>query len=104
MWYEFKDRWLWRDGDVRERRDYSADAQNSSSLLDADTVRACVFELAGGEDDEADADTGENAGIKADSGTSPASTITSDDSGGSVWLRKQRARLTCSTVSGIHFG
>jgi hypothetical protein len=43
-------------------------------------MRACVFELASGEDDDADADTlaGADADIKVDLGISPASPITSD--------------------------
>ena len=58
---------LWRDGDVGERLDYSANAPNSSSWLDADKVRACVLEPAGSEVDDADAGTGADADIKVDS-------------------------------------
>jgi hypothetical protein len=63
-----------RDSDVRKRRVYSADTPNSSSLPDTDTVLcACVFELAGGEDNDTGVDP------KVFSGTGLASTTTPDD-------------------------
>ena len=76
-------------------------------MLDADTVRTYVFELAGVEDDDADADAG--ADTKVDSSTSPASTTTSDDarmndgSGGSDGSpdsgRGSRAPLRLASIS-----
>jgi hypothetical protein len=71
---------LRRDSDERKKRSYSADTPNSSSLLDTDAVFcACVFELTGVEDDDADAEAGTDADAdtKVDSSTRPAST--SDD-------------------------
>ena len=76
---------------IGKRRDYAAGTPNGSSLLDTDAVFcACVFELAGVEDDDAEADA--DANTKVDSSTRPAPT--SDDARVNDDLEAQMASQT----------